>query len=411
MLPMTYQYHTFPNGIRLVHKQSKSFVSHLGVIVHAGSRDETPQQQGMAHFIEHLIFKGTKNRSNIQVLSRLENVGADLNAFTTKEDTNVYASVLSKHYSRTAELLADILFNSTFPDKEIVKEKAVVIDEINSYKDNPADWIHDEFDEMVFKNHPLGMNILGTKEKLKKFTREDILKFRDANYCTSGIVISSISSLSLARAVDIIGRYFADIPASERQNARIGFQGYSPEKVEKKYSRHQAHAVIGCPAYDAYNPQRICLALVNNMLGGPAMNSRLNIQLREKNGIAYNLESNYQSFSDTGLFSVYCGTENALLEKAISLINKEMNRFREARLSTNQLHIAKQQLKGQLCISLEAQQNEMLSMGKNLLLYHRVDTIEDIFAKIDSVTADQILETANQIFDPRQMSMLIFKNS
>jgi predicted Zn-dependent peptidase len=405
-----YQYHEFSNGIRLVHRQQRGGVAHIGVIINAGSRDELPEQQGMAHFIEHLIFKGTQKRSNYQVLSRLENVGADLNAFTTKEDTSVYASIQGRYYQRAAELLADIVFHSVFPEKEIEKEKAVVLDEINSYKDNPAEWIHDEFDEIIFRDHPLGRNILGTQAKLKRFTRDDIIGFRDANYITSRIVITSVASIPLKTAVAVAGKYFAGEVSNITQIHRTPFASYSPSNTTLKYSRHQAHAVIGNIACSAHDERRYSMALLNNILGGPAMNSRLNITLRERNGIAYNLESNYQPFSDTGLFSIYCGTDDTLMPKAIDLIHSELKKLREGRLSPTQLHTAQKQLKGQLAISLESHQNEMLAMGKNMLVYGKVDPVEEIYRKIDSITSSEISDLANEFFEPAQLSTLIFNN-
>ena len=407
---MPYQHYELQNGIRLVHRQQRGGVAHLGVIIHAGSRDEAENQQGLAHFIEHLIFKGTQKRSNYQVLSRLENVGADLNAFTTKEDTSVYASVQSQYFRRAAELLADIVFHSVFPEKEIEKEKAVVIDEINSYKDNPAEWIHDEFDEVVFGNHPLGRNILGTRARLKAYTRNDVVRFRDTNYVPSNVVLSSVSSLSLASVIQIAERFFGDIPIASSPSGRQPFTGYVPKNLTKKYSRHQAHVVIGNIACHAHDPRRYAMTLLNNMLGGPAMNSRLNIALREKNGIAYNLESNFQPFSDTGLFSIYCGADEALMPRAIELILKEINRFRNVSLSASALHTAQKQLKGQLAISIESHQNEMLAMGKNILVYGKVDPVEEIYRRIDAVSASALLEIANEAFDPSQLSMLIFNN-
>lgn len=405
---MPYQYHQLNNGIRLVHKQQRGDVAHLGVVVNAGSRDENADQQGLTHFIEHLIFKGTKKRSNSQVLSRLENVGADLNAFTTKEDTSVYVSIQKRYYQRAAELLADIAFHSVFPVKEIEKEKAVIIDEINSYKDNPAEWILDEFDEMVFKNHPLGRNILGTKEKLKRYTRDTILAFRDANYIPSGTVITSISDLSFKKVVDIAERYFSEVSQSNATSNRIPYTGYIPSAEIRNYSRHQAHAIIGNIACHAHDERRIAMALLNNILGGPAMNSRLNMALREKNGIAYNLESNYQPFSDTGLFSIYCGTDDALMPRAIELIHIELRKLRETRLSPAGIHTCRTQLKGQLAISLESHQNEMLAMGKNVLTYGKVDPVGEINRKIDLITADDILALSNEIFNPSSLSTLIF---
>lgn len=407
---MTYQYHDFKNGIRLVHRQQRGSVSHLGIIIHAGSRDEKPHQQGLAHFIEHLIFKGTQKRNNLQVLSRLENVGADLNAFTTKEDTSIYASIQTRYYPWAAELLSDIVFNSIFPEKEIEKEKAVVIDEINSYKDNPAEWILDEFDEIVFKDHPLGKNILGTKDKLKQYSRNDVLSFRDSNYIPSRLVITSIANFPLSKAVAVAEKYFSGIPSDNSTMHRQHFSGYTPVTITRKYSRHQAHAVIGNIACNAYDERRFSMALLNNILGGPAMNSRLNIALREKNGIAYNLESNYQPFFDTGLFNIYCGTDEKLMPRAIDLINKELDKLRNVRLTTIGLHTAISQLKGQLAISFESHQNEMLSMGKTMLVYGKIDTMEEICRKIDVISSSDLLEMANEVFATSSLSTLIFNN-
>ena len=405
-----YQYYELKNGIRLVHRQQRGDVAHLGIIVNAGSRDENPDQQGLAHFIEHLIFKGTQKRSNYQVLSRLENVGADLNAYTTKEDTSIYASIQSRYYQRAAELLSDIVFHSIFPDKEIQKEKAVVMDEINSYKDNPAEWIHDEFDELIFKNHPLGKNILGTKEKLKRYTRNDVLRFRDANYISSRVIITSVANFPFSKAIAVAEKYFSGISPDQSPMQRQPFTGYIPATLTQKYSRHQAHVVIGNIACNAHDERRFAMALLNNILGGPAMNSRLNIALRERNGIAYNLESNYQPFSDTGLFSIYCGTDEDLMPRAIELIHKELYKFRNVSLTTIGLHTAQRQLKGQLAISLESHQNEMLSMGKNMLVYGKIDPVEDIYRKIDTITSANLLEMANEVFNPSILSTLIFNN-
>jgi predicted Zn-dependent peptidase len=407
---MAYEYHELKNGIRLVHRQQRGGVAHLGVIVNAGSRDEKSEQQGLAHFIEHLIFKGTQKRSNYQVLSRLENVGADLNAFTTKEDTSVYASIQSRYYQRAAELLADIVFHSVFPDKEIEKEKAVVMDEISSYKDNPAEWIHDEFDELIFRDHPLGRNILGTKAKLKHYTRKDVLGFLDANYIPSRVVITSVANIPLIRAIAVAEKYYAGVVAVQAPWERQPFSGYTPETVTRKYSRHQAHVVIGNTACNAHDERRFAMALLNNILGGPAMNSRLNIALREKNGIAYNLESNYQPFSDTGLLSIYCGTDEFLMPRAIELIHKELFKFRSVKLTQIGLHTAQRQLKGQLAISLESHQNEMLAMGKSLLVYGKVDPVEEIYRRIDNISAANLQDLANEVFDPSCLSTLIFNN-
>ncbi len=407
---MTYQFHEFSNGIRLVHRQTGSPVSHFGMVVNAGSRDEMPHEQGLAHFIEHMIFKGTHKRNTYQVINRLENVGADMNAFTTKEETTVYASFLTTHYQRVIELLSDILFNSVFPEKEMLKEKAVVIDEINSYKDNPSEWIHDEFDELMFPGHPLSKNILGTPAHLKKFTQSNLNEFIHRLYSTNQIVLSSVGNTPFSKIVALANTYFGSQPVSLGDPGRIVPQGYEAKKIVKKFGRHQAHIIMGNLAFTAHDNRRIPMALMNNLLGGPAMNSRLNLALRERHGIAYNLESNYQPLSDTGLFSIYLGTDEKLVDKAIELVHRELTKLRKQKLGVNQLRIAKEQIKGQLAISVEAHQNEMISIGKSVLVFNRVDTIEEINSKIDKVEAPELLELANEIFEPSKISMLIYKN-
>ncbi len=405
-----YQAYQFPNGIRLVHRQTRGPVAHLGVVVNAGSRDEKPEEQGMAHFIEHLIFKGTSHRTARQVLDRIENVGADLNAFTTKEETTVYASFLPEYYSRSLELFSDILFNSTFPEEEIKKERDVVIDEINSYKDSPMDWIHDEFDSLIFGDHPLGKNILGTPSHLKKFTREQILGFTKRHYFTNQLVISTVGDINFSKLLMLTGRYFGNQLAGEGQPAR-----YSPPEFEKmdasrKFSKHQSHIIIGNRAYNYHDNKRYTLALITNMLGGPAMNSVLNLELREKHGIAYNLESNYQPLSDTGIFTIYLGTDTRMVDKAISLVMKELRKIREEKMGNGRFKIRKEQLKGQIAISVEAHQNEMLSAGKSMLIFNKVDTVEEVIARVEAITPSDVMEVANEVFDPSALSSLIFTN-
>ena len=407
---MSYQFHEFSNGIRLVHRRTSSPVAHFGLVVNAGSRDEQPHEQGLAHFIEHMIFKGTMKRNAYQVINRLENVGADLNAFTTKEDTCVYASFLKTHYARVMDLLSDILFNSVFPEKEMVKEKAVVIDEINSYKDSPAEWVHDEFDELLFPAHPLGKNILGTAAFLRKFTQSDLRRFTERLYHTDQLVLSSVGNISFQKIVNLAERYFGQQQASLGNPDRIAPSGYEARKLVKKFGRHQAHIIMGNTAFNIHDKQRIPMALMNNLLGGPAMNSRLNLALREKHGIAYNLESNFQPLSDTGLFSIYLGTDEKMVGKAIDLVHRELAGLREQKLGIVQLRIAKEQLKGQLAITVEASQNEMISIGKSVLVFNKVDTIEEINRKIDKVEALELMSVANDILEPSRLSMLIYNN-
>lgn len=407
---MIYKYHDFANGLRLVHKQLRGNVAHISVLVKVGSRHETTSQLGMAHFIEHMIFKGTTNRSNYSILSRLENVGADLNAFTTKEDTTIYASIESKYFGRAVELFADIVSNSTFPEKEIEKEKAVILDELNSYRDSPAEWIHDEFDECVYNTHPLGHNILGSKKSIKAINRTKVMDFYRKYYVPDNMVISVIAPFSMQKVVDILQKHFNQ-PSELLPIIGNGTTPYyAPSQSTKKYSKHQSHAIIGNVTCHAYDSMRTAMALLNNMLGGPAMNSILNVALREKHGIAYNLESNYQAFSDSGLFSIYFGTDELQLAKAFDITLKELDKLKKTKISGSKFSQAIRQLKGQLAVSLQSQQNEMLAMAKNMSVYNKVDSIAEIHQRIDSITSAQLCELANRTFDNNSLSTLIFTN-
>ena len=409
-MPAYYQIHQFANGIRLIHRQTGSPVAHLGITVNAGARDEMPAEQGMAHFIEHLIFKGTGHRTARQVLDRIENVGADLNAFTTKEETTVYASFLADYYARTLELFSDIIFNSTFPETELAKEKDVIIDEINSYKDSPMDWIHDEFDTVIFNEHQLGRNILGTPAHLRRFNRRDVLGFIGRLYFTNQMVISSVGNISFTKLVNLAGKYFGSRPIHEGSPARISPAVCEIRQVIKKFSKHQSHIIIGNRAYNYHDRRRYALAMITNLLGGPAMNSTLNLVLREKHGIAYNLEASYQPLSDTGVFTIYLGTDQRMVEKAVALVLKELQKLCIHRMSSNKLRISKEQLKGQIAISVEAHQNEMLAAGKSMILFNRADTIQEVISRIEAITPAEILEVSNEILEPSLLSTLIFTN-
>lgn len=406
---MIYLTHQLPNGIRIIHKPIDAYVAHCGLTINAGSRDEELNEQGLAHFIEHVIFKGTQKRRAHHILSHMENVGGELNAYTTKEDTCIYASFMHTWYQRWFDLLSDILFNSTFPEKELAKEKDIIIDEINSYKDNPGEQIFDDFDGVIFDGHPLGRNILGLPKNIKTFNRDHISRFTSRTYATEEMVICSVGRIPFSELIRLAEKYFGHAPRSSRQNQRLAFNGYvSKEKVIKRRN-HQAHCVLGGPGYQADHPGKTTLILLNNMLGGPGLNSRLNMAVREKHGFCYNIESHYLPYSDSGIFSIYFGTDADYIDKTLSLIRKELNRFRNERLGLLQLKRAKQQLIGQVAISFESNLAEMLSMGKSILLYDKVDTIEEINQKIEAVTAANLLEAANEVFDPEGLSMLTFK--
>ena len=406
-----YQIHTFNNGLRLVHQQVNhdSAVGHLGLIINTGSRDELKKENGLAHFIEHVIFKGTKKRKAFHVLSRLEDVGAEINAYTSKEETVIQAAFLNQHYERSLELIADIIINSTFPQKELDKEKEVVIDEINSYKDSPADQIFDDFDLLLFPKHPLGLDILGTKSRVRKFTQKDVFQFIQKHYVASEMVLSSVGNIPLEEIITLTEKYFSGLSSKCKSKKRIAPPAYEAVEINKKKRVYQAHCMIGNRAYSIQEDKRAAFSLLNNYLGGPGLNSRLNLGIREKYGFTYNLESNYTAMSDTGQFSVYLGTDHQYLEKTIKLVHKELQLLRDVKLGPVQLRKAKQQIIGQIAISEESNANKMLNNGRSLLSFNKISGLDAINKKLNSVTAEMIQEVANEIFEPKKLSMLIYQ--
>lgn len=406
---MEYQTHTLKNGIRIIHKVNSSIIAHAGVFVNVGSRDELESQHGMAHFLEHVFFKGTQKRKSYHIISRLEDVGGELNAYTTKEETCIHASFLREDFDRALELISDILFNSVFPDKELEKEKIVVIDEINSYKDSPSELIFDDFEELVYKNNSIGRNVLGTPTKLKKYNRTHVLNFINSNYCTSDMVISVVGNIQFKKLIHILSKYFENRTIAANSPKRLPFINYNASQsiVEKK--THQAHCVMGNIAYSYRDERRLALHLLNNILGGPGMNSRLNLSLREKYGCCYNVESQYGTYSDTGLFSVYFGTDKANLNKCIDLVYKELERIKTISLSTIQLAKAKKQITGQMAISSENNESLMLGFGKSFMVYNKVDSLQEIKHQIDTISSKQLIEIANEIFDKNKISTLIYR--
>jgi predicted Zn-dependent peptidase len=409
MITADFLTYTLPNGIRLIHKPTDSPVGHLGILINTGSRDEDPDEHGLAHFIEHSVFKGTKKRKAFHVLSRIEDVGGELNAYTTKEETILYSTFLAEFYERAAELLSDILFNSVYPEKELKREKEVVIEEINSYKDSPAELIFDDFEELVYDGHPIARNILGTPECIARFDRDSIIRFTANNYHTDQMVISSVGKINFEQLKKYIQRYFGFAETRTRLNGRKRFENYSPNKRILQKDTFQAHCILGNVALEIMHPKRIAMVLLNNIIGGQAMNSRLNLALRERKGMAYNIESGYTAYSDTGLFSVYFGTEYENLEKAINIVLKEFKLLREKNLGSLQLSKAQKQLMGQIAISSENYEDLMLAIGKSYLVFNKVDTIQTILKKIEKVTPSDLMEVANQVLDEKRMSLLIYK--
>jgi predicted Zn-dependent peptidase len=400
---------TLDNGIRLVHHHIPGLVAHCGLIINTGSRDETVPEHGIAHFIEHMLFKGTKKRKAYHILCRLEDVGGELNAYTTKEETAIHASFLKEDYERAIELISDITFNSVFPEKEIEKEKDVVIEEINSYLDNPSELIFDDFEELIFSEQPIGRNILGTPESVKSFSKKSINDFISKNYNTKQMVFCSVGNISEEKILKLFKTYFADIASDNSVKRNNKTWLYKPASVTKKMNTYQNHCIMGNLAYNLKDKRRMGMFLLNNILGGQGLNSRLNLSLREKNGLAYNVESNYNPYYDTGIFSIYFGTDSQYLNKSISIAMTELKKLRMSKLGTIQLSKAKNQIKGYLARGYENHESLMLSLGKSLLIFNKIDSIEELCKKIDAVTASELLETANDIFDPLKMSTLIYK--
>lgn len=400
---------TLPNGIRLIHTRVDSPVAHCGVVINTGSRDETLSEQGMAHFIEHTIFKGTSKRKAYHIISRLEDVGGEMNAYTSKEETAIHASFLCEYYERTIELFSDILIDSTFPEKELKKEQEVIVDEINSYNDTPSELIFDEFEELIFEGHPMGRNILGTPELVRSFCSEDIRCFMKENYHTDQMVICSVGNIPAKKFFQLAQRYFERLASNMRTERRERFTACQPVQKVVEKGTFQAHCILGGEAFDVYHPDRLKLVLLNSILGGQSGNSRLNMSLRERNGIAYNLESSYTAYSDTGTLTIYFGTDPENLERALSLIDKEIRLLQEKALGDLQLSKARKQLIGQLAMSQENHEDLMLAIGKSMLVFNKVESLDDIYKRISEITASQLLDVANRILMPEHLSRLIYQ--
>lgn len=409
MLKDEYELFTFPNGIRLAHKQvTNTRIAHCGIMLDIGSRDEQPHQQGLAHFWEHMAFKGTEKRRSHHIINSLERVGGELNAYTTKEKICFHASVLDEYFAKAADLLADITFHSVFPEKQIDRERNVILEEMAMYYDSPEDAIQDDFDAMVFNGHALGYNILGTSETVSSFSKEDLTGFINDNLDTSKIVFSSVSRFSMQKVIRIVSRILADIPAVSVQRERSSPGAYEPVNQEVYRDLTQVQVAIGKPAYSLHDEKRLPLFVLSNLLGGPGMNSRLNLALREKHGFVYAVDAGYTPYLDTGFFSIYFGTEKKHLEKSVSLIMKEFQKLREKPLTTAQLHYTKGQIMGQLAMSEESNNSFMLMMAKSLLDLRKVEPLPEIFERIRRITSKELQDIAQEMFDEKQFSRLTF---
>ena len=406
---MQYNIHTLSNGLRIIHEPSSSKVAYCGFAVDAGTRDEAENEQGMAHFVEHLIFKGTRKRKAWHILNRMENVGGDLNAYTNKEETVIYSAFLTEHFGRALELLADIVFHSTFPQNEIEKETEVIIDEIQSYEDTPSELIFDDFEDMIFRNHPLGRNILGRPDLLKKFRSEDAMAFTSRFYQPSNMVFFVLGDFNFQKIVRQVEKLLVDLPLVTVENQRTIPPLYVPEQLVVHKETHQAHVMIGSRGYNAYDDKRTALYLLNNILGGPGMNSRLNVSLRERRGLVYTVESNLTSYTDTGAFCIYFGTDPEDVDTCLKLTYKELKRMRDVKMTSSQLMAAKKQLIGQIGVASDNNENNALGMAKTFLHYNKYESSESVFRRIDALTAEGLLEVANEMFAEEYLSTLIYR--
>lgn len=404
-----YKLHTFPNGIRLAHRQVvHTQIVHCGIMLDIGSRDEKPHQTGLAHFWEHMAFKGTKKRNAFHILNRLESVGGELNAYTTKEKVCFYASILDTHFDKTIELLADITFHSTFPEKQLEKERGVILEEMSMYLDAPDDAIQDDFDGVLFPEHPLGYNILGTQEHVRSFTQASLQEFIDENLDTHRIVVSVVGNIDFKRAIRVVEKYIQDIPEKRVQRVRQSPGTYQVNQLRLLKPITQAHSAIGRPAYSMKSPERLPFFMMVNYLGGPGLNSRFNLALRERNGLVYSIEANFTSYQDTGYLGIYFATDQDNLERAHRLIRREMAHIREKKLGGTQLKALKEQLMGQLAMAEESNQGYMLMMAKSILDLEKVEQMPQIFQDIQAVTAEQLQEVAQQMLNEDSLSYLTF---
>lgn len=398
-----------PNGLRVVHSYMPgSDVTHCGMFINAGTREEDIDESGVAHLIEHMLFKGTEKRKSHHILSRLDAVGGELNAYTTKEETCVYATFTNPYLDRAFDLLADIVFHSTFPEKEIEKERDVIIDEINSYKDTPTEQIYDDFEEQLFKGHSLSLPILGRPESIVKISQQQLKSFIKKHYSTDNMVFSIVGGASLKEVQQLAQKYFGHYEKRASKKRQLGYTSLGVQRITQDKPINQAHCTLGCEAYEYLHPNKIPLVMLSNILGGPAMNAVLNMAVRERYGIAYNIYSNYTAYADTGIFSVYIGTDAENMDKAIALTLKELKKLQDAPMTSLKLSQGKQQLIGQLAIAQESRSGLMQAYGKSLLGQNKLELLSEIVEKISTITALQLADITNELLVADKLSWLIY---
>lgn len=452
---MKYNTYTLDNGLRIIHLPSDSKVVYCGYQINAGTRNEEPGEEGLAHFCEHVTFKGTERRKAWHILNCLESVGGDLNAYTNKEGTVYYSAILKEHIARAVDLLTDIVFHSVYPQAEIDKEVEVICDEIESYNDSPAELIYDEFENIIFKGSPLGHNILGTAEQVRSFKTEDALRFTRKLYRPDNAIFFAYGDIDSKKLVKLIRKALADDDSGKvAENAANSVGKLAEEKLpqisqitqisgdensittEKSVSSvksvgpenypsvgkeiagqtivmqkntHQAHVMIGTRAYDVNDSRRMPLYLLNNMLGGPGMNAKLNLALREHNGLVYTVESTMVAYGDTGIWSIYFGCDEHDVKRCLRLVRKELDKFMQKPLSEAQLKAAKKQIKGQVGVACDNRENFALDFGKSFLHYGWEKNVDRLYKQVDEITAEQIQAVAQELFDKDRLTTLIFR--
>ncbi len=407
-LEMRYKTHTLSNGIRLLHVPDVSPITYCGFAINAGTRDENDDEQGMAHFVEHMLFKGTQHRKSWHIINRLESIGGQVDAYTTKEETFLYATVPSLYVNRAMELLSDIMFHSVFPAQEIARELDVVLDEIQSYNDSPSELIYDDFDELIFANSPIGRNILGKADMLETFTSQKLTDFVSRCHTTDNLLFFSLGNSDFSKIIRLAERLFA-VPASQRQFVRIAPHNYTPTHIKASKDTFQTHCLVGNRAFHLEHPDRVALVLLNNILGGPNMSSRLNMSIRERNGLAYNIESNLTAYVDTGAWAVYFGCDPKNAKRCLQLIGKELHRLRTQPLEARQLQTAKLQLEGQMMIANENKEGLILAMAKLFLQQNYCWSDEEIHERVMAVSAEKLQAIAADLFNEEYLTQLMFE--
>ena len=413
---MKYNTYTLDNGLRIIHLPSDSQVVYCGYQINAGTRNEEPGEEGLAHFCEHVTFKGTERRKAWHILNCLESVGGDLNAYTNKEGTVYYSAILKEHIARAVDLLSDIVFHSVYPQAEIDKEVEVICDEIESYNDSPAELIYDEFENILFKGSPLGHNILGTAEQVRAFKTEDALRFTQKLYRPDNAIFFAYGDIDFKKLVRLLQRALADdesvVNLAEEKLPKkypsVG-DGIAGQTIVMQKNTHQAHVMIGTRAYDVNDDRRMPLYLLNNMLGGPGMNAKLNLALREHNGLVYTVESTMVAYGDTGTWSIYFGCDEHDVKRCLRLVRKELDKFMQKPLSDAQLKAAKKQIKGQIGVACDNRENFALDFGKSFLHYGWEKNVDRLYEQVDEITATQIQAVAQELFDKDRLTTLIFK--